>query len=1169
MQRIHIGWALVGVALLLVFLQSTHNLPSGYGIEDFLAFTDPHAINEAIRRWAPVKWYGFAYLSLDLIAFIPLYALATLRVVAWLRGRANGEDEQGAMRVFGWLIVAALAWLLVDDLVETALGLAKLAGEDAAPAVGTAAIPFAGAAALLCTLISLGGLALVGWNTLAREDPGAASEDQGGRGRLVRGDCRAATAGAAIGLVWLVACALAVGSTGSAYCAAPDLELRVGCIAHQSKTTFLIWLWGGTLVAGLLAWFSGANARRARLRSVVFDVVARSRYTVISLAVLAALLVGLNQCRDVLVGTVSDIGSGPGSGGTLEEWMTAVVSLVSLWTLSHTCWLWARVQSRVPGTHRILAGSHWPEEPDAEAIARVWARVLGTVPLLLFAALASKALSALAAAALVRNATSDVGRDMGELFVTALIAIVVGAAFLISRELVGPRQEKFRNEEAKNQEIEPVAERYYDDPISLRKRKGAPDGTGQLRFAEWKGPRWEFWGVVPNAPVWLPLASFAAMVLARAPVNPESHAWLPMAFPVLLFAFSAGIGFLGWISVYERRYAMPWGLIPLILAGWFGTKGWTDNHIVALPDSIGTELWDLWVRSAMLALIIGVAGWWAIADAPDRRPRVKGAVLIAIVGALGACLWISDQVKHVGALHSADAGDVDGGFAQPAREAPPRETKPPRGDNPCVEKTCLQPALRDWIANLKADADNEQKTSSGGAPAGRRGIYFVATEGGGSRAAYWTAKVLEKMSVRYGESEHGDFLAHTFAISGVSGGSVGAAAFIACDRDFHNKAGKVGECLARFGRTDLISPLLGAWFFEDMVARVLPTSWCKQPGCGFISRSIWFETALTRQVGSLAETLRQRPPDRHQPYLLLNSTWVEGGGRVIASDLRIDPWDFPGAIGMRELMPPDLALVTAAHNSARFPFVNAIGLVKTRNCIRKADHRATGIIAPSNEEVRCLHLADGGYFDNSGAQSLIDVVRALRTWMHNTSKCAKERCDNSVLREDQELVEWVQTHLEPRILLIHNGANDIPCEVSKAKQPDSEAVGCVGSRDGEWAPHLPVPRPVLDFFSDAVGPAVTVVTAGGLGANRQRADALLCAELVGLNGEWGSAQGSEPQLVRVAQTEDGQLYPLGWYLSANARAAMDHQIRDIDADGEGKGVVTTTPCARQRRITRD
>ena len=129
------------------------------------------------------------------------------------------------------------------------------------------------------------------------------------------------------------------------------------------------------------------------------------------------------------------------------------------------------------------------------------------------------------------------------------------------------------------------------------------------------------------------------------------------------------------------------------------------------------------------------------------------------------------------------------------------------------------------------------------------------------------------------------------------------------------------------------------------------------------------------------------------PRLFLNSTVVESGERAIASDVRIDTRAFPNARDQQHELDAKLRLSTAAHNSARFPFVNAIGslspgpgkeadgCLRSRSMVRRRP-RPQAASAPAGVQLvgrasTCLHLADGGYFDNSGAQTSQDIVRAL------------------------------------------------------------------------------------------------------------------------------------------------------------------------------------------------
>ena len=89
-------------------------------------------------------------------------------------------------------------------------------------------------------------------------------------------------------------------------------------------------------------------------------------------------------------------------------------------------------------------------------------------------------------------------------------------------------------------------------------------------------------------------------------------------------------------------------------------------------------------------------------------------------------------------------------------------------------------AFVDWSDTHKPDKPKPETGAAEGAAAVQSGgtkrpvpIVFVATAGGGSRAAYWTATVLGTLE----DKTRREFSDHLFAISGVSGGSLGAAIF--------------------------------------------------------------------------------------------------------------------------------------------------------------------------------------------------------------------------------------------------------------------------------------------------------------------------------------------------------------------------------------------------------
>src|SRR6516165_6005819 len=108
-------------------------------------------------------------------------------------------------------------------------------------------------------------------------------------------------------------------------------------------------------------------------------------------------------------------------------------------------------------------------------------------------------------------------------------------------------------------------------------------------------------------------------------------------------------------------------------------------------------------------------------------------------------------------------------------------------------------------------------------------MLIVATAGGGIRAAYWTATVLEKLARDF--EKEGGVRPYLFAISGVSGGSVGATAFDAAlaQRDENQCAAGDATCplATTFLTADFLAPALASLFFLWMRRRAFCRTWVR------------------------------------------------------------------------------------------------------------------------------------------------------------------------------------------------------------------------------------------------------------------------------------------------------------------------------------------------------
>lgn len=102
-------------------------------------------------------------------------------------------------------------------------------------------------------------------------------------------------------------------------------------------------------------------------------------------------------------------------------------------------------------------------------------------------------------------------------------------------------------------------------------------------------------------------------------------------------------------------------------------------------------------------------------------------------------------------------------------------------------------------------------------------MILVAAAGGGARAAYWSAKVLGALADR-----GPDFARKVFAISAVSGGALGSAAFVALDPadphcNVHDQPKNSFQDCLRVSRARFHEPdhrLVSDW--RPGAARVLP-----------------------------------------------------------------------------------------------------------------------------------------------------------------------------------------------------------------------------------------------------------------------------------------------------------------------------------------------------------
>lgn len=250
-------------------------------------------------------------------------------------------------------------------------------------------------------------------------------------------------------------------------------------------------------------------------------------------------------------------------------------------------------------------------------------------------------------------------------------------------------------------------------------------------------------------------------------------------------------------------------------------------------------------------------------------------------------------------------------------------------------------------------------------------VVVVATAGGGIRAAYWTATVLGAIQDRL-LARGIDFSHRVVAISGVSGGSLGAAVYVDLLRadGVHCAAKDVhGTGYAQRGQAalsgDLLSPVVTAMMFGDLLQRFQPFPRV------FADRAVAHERSFEASLAS--QKLRFDAPFRElwldagravaRPALFLNGTHQETGRRIVLSNFQVEPTVFVDTYDFFALVGRDTRVSTAVLNSARFTYVSPAGT------LRNIDDPAA-----CEGSSHCGHIVDGGYFENSGSATARDVM---------------------------------------------------------------------------------------------------------------------------------------------------------------------------------------------------
>ncbi|MBI2767570.1 MAG: hypothetical protein HYX53_16865 [Chloroflexi bacterium] len=325
---------------------------------------------------------------------------------------------------------------------------------------------------------------------------------------------------------------------------------------------------------------------------------------------------------------------------------------------------------------------------------------------------------------------------------------------------------------------------------------------------------------------------------------------------------------------------------------------------------------------------------------------------------------------------------------------------------------------------------------------------IVAVSGGASRAAVWGAQVLQEVedaSVPGGPA--------VFAVSSVSGGSLGVAGYMAllagmtdgerCAADSREARKKRMALLAEAPLgDDVLSALLAGGLAADIPRALLsPVAFVVRGFVGEQPRGGDRAEAIERAFERLWDKpwTREGKPSfsdrflslfyegttlrRGMPLWIANGTEVSTGSRLLTLPVDRSQWPFRSSRDVLALLDADVAISTAINNTARFPYLEPSGeLVKRKSAQELAARSVPGRLW---DQLRLFkrgspEIIDGGYFENEGLQTALE----LAAWLEKEGKKALDgrevwpiivqaTADGSARLTLEEVVRWNSVAADP------------------------------------------------------------------------------------------------------------------------------------------------------------
>lgn len=235
-------------------------------------------------------------------------------------------------------------------------------------------------------------------------------------------------------------------------------------------------------------------------------------------------------------------------------------------------------------------------------------------------------------------------------------------------------------------------------------------------------------------------------------------------------------------------------------------------------------------------------------------------------------------------------------------------------------------------------------------------IFFIASEGGGLRTGAFTAMMLAKL-----QDSFPNFKKHIYCFSGVSGGSLGLQFFQSLEEQTRNlKRINYQINTKAFFEMDYLSPVTGKLVFGEVLNYFIPTHIIAFDRAIVLEKSwekSWSIATKYQSTNVFAAPFDLQIGD-DKPALFINTVESETGLPTVWSNVLLDSTiALFNNRDLRNKFHYTIPYSTAINLGTRFPLLSPAAMF--------------------TKEGRRLHYIDGGYYENKGQQTILEVLQAI------------------------------------------------------------------------------------------------------------------------------------------------------------------------------------------------